>query len=46
MHIFLLQLMCMESIQYQVRVDNTMLEAFEVKTGEERGMHCLQCYLI
>lgn len=25
--------MCMENTQYQVRVDNSMLRAFEVRTG-------------
>jgi len=29
--------MCMENTQYQVRVENTMSEAFEVKTGLKQG---------
>lgn len=29
--------MCMENTQYQIRVDNTFLEAFEVNTGLKQG---------
>jgi len=29
--------MCMENTQYQIRVDNTLSEAFEVNTGLKQG---------
>jgi hypothetical protein len=29
--------MCMENTQYQIRIDNTLSEAFEVNTGLKQG---------